>query len=66
MGGGIKRNRVALPKGHDRGGDQQQPGDEQDGQWTRAQRERMDQAFAERMARVLRQRTAGGGNDKGA
>ena len=60
MGGGIKRNRVALPKGHDRGGDQQQPGDEQDGAWSRGQRERMDQAFAERMAHALRQRTAGG------
>ena len=28
MGGGVKRNRVALPKGHERGGDEQQPGDE--------------------------------------
>jgi hypothetical protein len=62
MGGGIKRNRVALPKGHDRGGDQQQPGDEQDGHWTRVQRERMDQAFAERMERALRQRSAGNGD----
>jgi hypothetical protein len=62
MGGGVKRNRVALPKGHDRGGDQQQPGDEQQGQWTQQQRERMDRAFTERMERALRQRTAGGGN----
>ncbi len=59
MGGGVKRNRVALPKGHDRGGDQQQPGDEGVGAWSRRQHEKMDQAFAERMARALRQRGAG-------
>jgi hypothetical protein len=44
-------------------GDEQEPGDEQQGAWTRQERERMDQAVAERMARVLRQRIAGGGND---
>jgi hypothetical protein len=58
MGGGVKRNRVALPKGHDRGGDEQQPGDEVVGAWSRQQREKMDQAFAERMERALRQHSA--------
>jgi hypothetical protein len=58
MGGGVKRNRVALPKGRDRDSDEQQPGDEMEGAWSRQQREQMDQAFAERMERALRQRGA--------
>jgi hypothetical protein len=62
MGGGLKRNRVALPKGHDRGGDEQHA-TEMVGAWSQQQREQMDQAFTERMARALRQRSAGSGDE---
>lgn len=44
----------ALPKGQACDGPEQQPGDEQNGAWTRAQRERMDQRFTEAMARTIR------------
>jgi hypothetical protein len=54
MGGGIKRNKSSLPKGRPvYGGDEPLPGDEQVGGWSRDQRERMDQAFAEAMSREL-------------
>jgi hypothetical protein len=54
----VEASSVALPKGHERGGDEWQPGDEVVGAWSRQQHEKMDQAFAERMARALRQRSA--------
>jgi hypothetical protein len=56
MAGGIKRNKSSLPKGRSAvfGGLDPQPGDEQQGGWSRQQREEMDQRFAEAIARALR------------
>ena len=56
MGGGIKRNRVALPKGRSNlfGGDEPQPGDEQIGEWGRERLERMDGRFISAVERALR------------
>ncbi|HKF13301.1 MAG TPA: hypothetical protein VKB89_32085 [Xanthobacteraceae bacterium] len=44
MAGGIKRNKSSLPKGRSEvfGGLDPQPGDEQQGGWSRQQREEMD------------------------
>jgi len=56
-GRGKTRNGASLPKGNSGvygGTADSQPGDEMVGGWTRDQRERMDQAFAEAMARSLR------------
>src|SRR5262249_7213343 len=57
MGGGIKRNKRSLPKGRSGvygGAADPQPGDEQQGGWSRQQREEMDQRFTDAMARALR------------
>ena len=57
MGGGIKRNKSSLPKGRSGiygGTTDPQPGDEQQGGWSRQQREEMDQRFTDAMARALR------------
>ena len=57
MAGGIKRNQSSLPKGRSGiygGTADPQPGDEQQGGWSREQREKMDQRFTEAMARALR------------
>ena len=57
MGGGIKRNKSSLPKGNSGvygGTTDPQPGDEQVCGWSRQEREAMDQAFTEAMARALR------------
>jgi hypothetical protein len=56
-GGGKKRYRAASWTRA--AGDEQEPGDEQQGAWTRQERERMDAKFAERMECALRQRGAG-------
>jgi len=55
MAGGIKRNKSSLPKGRSGvfGGLDPQPGDEQQGGWSRQQREEMDQRFTDAMARAL-------------
>ena len=59
-GGGKKRYRAKLASWTRVAGDEQEPGDEQQGAWSRQERERMDAKFTERMERALRQRTAGG------
>ena len=56
MAGGIKRNKSSLPKGRSGiygGTADPQPGDEQQGGWSRQQREEMDQRFTEAMNRAL-------------
>jgi hypothetical protein len=59
MGGGKKRHRSKLASWSKVAGDQPQPGDELQGQWTQQEREKMDARFTERMERALRQRSAG-------
>ena len=57
MTGGIKRNKSSLPKGRSSiygGTTDPQPGDEQQGGWSRQQREEMDLRFTDAMARALR------------
>src|SRR5262245_34872791 len=56
VGGGIKRNRVALPKGRSNlfGGNEPQPGDQQIGGWSRERLERMDDRFVSAVERALR------------
>jgi hypothetical protein len=57
MAGGIKRNKSSLPKGRSGiygGATEPQPGDEQQGLWSRQRREEMDQHFTDATARALR------------
>ena len=54
-GRGKTRNSQALPKGNSGvygGTTDPQPGDEQQGGWSRQQREEMDQRFTDAMARA--------------
>jgi len=56
-GRGKTRNSQAPPKGNSGvygGTTDPQPGDEQQGGWSRQQREKMDQRFTDAMARALR------------
>jgi len=59
VGGGIKRNRAALPKGRSGlfGGSEPTPGDAQQGEWSRQRLERMDGRFVNAVERALRSGT---------
>ncbi len=63
MPGGIKRNRVALPKGRALNGSEIQPEDVINGGWLRADLEVMDRRFTDRLTQAFR---AGTENPKAA